>query len=355
LVQLTVQLAAMTRRKKVPKPDKPYPEFPLSPHPSGQWCKRIQGTLHYFGSWDDPQAALDKYLEERDYLHAGTTPPVQRRTVADLLNEFLGIKKQALDLGEMTDSSWQEIVRVTDAIAGHFGKNRPLEHLGNLTGLRAALAKGTTGTLGPAALKRRLTIARSVFKFGGIDTRGELKPPPARILRQAKQEAGERWYRADDLRKVVDAADEPLRSAILLGLSCAFGPQDICTLTAKSIDGEFIQHPRPKTAIMRTAWRWPEVKTLPPFPENWSRFTIARDFDAASVAAAVENFGFYSLRRTAQTVLSAADVNQATIDAIFGWSRQDMAAIYRQRVFRSRVQAAGEFLRDWYLAKISIS
>jgi hypothetical protein len=29
------------------------------------------GRLHYFGKWDDPNAALGKYLEQKDDLLAG--------------------------------------------------------------------------------------------------------------------------------------------------------------------------------------------------------------------------------------------------------------------------------------------
>ena len=36
------------------KPAKPYPEFPLTAHPAGYWCKKIRGKIHYFGPWDDP-------------------------------------------------------------------------------------------------------------------------------------------------------------------------------------------------------------------------------------------------------------------------------------------------------------
>ena len=90
-----------TRRNFADKPCKPYPEFPLFPHATGRWAKKIRGKLYYFGPWDDPDGALERYLDRRDDLHAGRTPRklTEGLTVRDLLNRFLTAKQALVDTG----------------------------------------------------------------------------------------------------------------------------------------------------------------------------------------------------------------------------------------------------------------
>ena len=42
---------ARPRRRKADRPKKPYSEFPLTPHASGKWMKKVRGTIRYSGNW----------------------------------------------------------------------------------------------------------------------------------------------------------------------------------------------------------------------------------------------------------------------------------------------------------------
>src|SRR5437667_8467828 len=85
------------------KPAKPYDDFPLFPHATKRWAKKIRGKLVYFGPWDDPDAALKKYLEQKEALHAGRKPRADTEsvTVRDVCNLFLNEKQAKVDNGEL--------------------------------------------------------------------------------------------------------------------------------------------------------------------------------------------------------------------------------------------------------------
>jgi len=42
-------------------------KFPLTLHPTGQYCKKINGKIHYFGT--NKKQALKRYLDQATYLH----------------------------------------------------------------------------------------------------------------------------------------------------------------------------------------------------------------------------------------------------------------------------------------------
>src|SRR5215831_9152488 len=116
---------------KPAKPSKPYPDFPLTPHPAGVWCKKLRGQLHYFGPWDDPDAALKKYLEEKDDLHAGRAPRRDQDavTMKDVSNAFLNAKKESVKSGELSSRTWDDYKAVSDLTIKKFGKRRLVSNL----------------------------------------------------------------------------------------------------------------------------------------------------------------------------------------------------------------------------------
>ena len=51
------------------RPAKPRPDFPLFAHATKRWAKKINGKLHYFGPWNDPEAAEENYNRQKQELH----------------------------------------------------------------------------------------------------------------------------------------------------------------------------------------------------------------------------------------------------------------------------------------------
>jgi len=153
------------------RPTKPYKGFPLTAHPNGSWCKKIRGRLHYFGPWEDWQAALDLYLAQRDDLHAGRKPRagnVDGPTLAEAMDRFLSSKKEAERCGEISPRSYNDYERTCDRVAKALPKNRLLTEIDDtdLSKLRAALSKGKRGKkLGPGTIKGDLTRTRMLMLY----------------------------------------------------------------------------------------------------------------------------------------------------------------------------------------------
>ena len=116
---MTQSTGPRASRKALAKPKKPYPDFPLTPHPRGQWCKKIRGQLHYFGHWarrlegvlipitgeDGWKPALEEYNRVKDDLYAGRKPRPKDDdglTVKKLFDHFLSAKLRKVEAGELS-------------------------------------------------------------------------------------------------------------------------------------------------------------------------------------------------------------------------------------------------------------
>ena len=197
----------MSNSTRIRKPKKPYPDFPLTPHNSGAWMKKIRGKIHYFGHWARMvngrleqlpgdewwQPALNLYQAQKDDLFAGRTPrgkPDGELTLADLCNRFLTAKYRKLAAGEMGNRMFQDYREVADLLCKALGKDRLVDDLAaaDFEALRAQLAE----RWGPVRLGNTITRIKSIFKYAfdnGLITRpvrygGEFAKPDKAVLRR---------------------------------------------------------------------------------------------------------------------------------------------------------------------------
>ncbi|MFA7238156.1 MAG: site-specific integrase [Phycisphaeraceae bacterium] len=384
------------------KPAKPHPDFPLFPHATKRWAKKVRGKLHYFGSWaDGPDAALSKWLEVKDDLLAGRTPRVKRDglTIAQLCNHFLTARKRKLDSGGMTAKSFDDYYRTCELLIAQVGRTRFVDDMqaDDFGKLRAHIAKGR----GPHSIHNHMRKINTVFKFAYdaelIDKPVRFGPewvkPTPKDMRLARHATGLRLFEADELRRIIDKAAQPMRAMILLGINCAFGNTDVSELPQSAIDlaAGVIDYPRPKTGITRRAILWPEtveaireaIQQRPTphdeadnglvfvtrFGERWVRMKQKTDSPAATTIDNVgremgkllhalklkrQGLNFYALRHTFQTVAEGIP-DAPAIDRIMGHEKaDDMATRYRERIDDDRLLAVIDHVHDWLFAKPTI-
>jgi integrase len=380
------------------KPTKPYTDFPLFAHAAGVWAKKIRGKLHYFGKWDDLQAALDKYLKEKDDLHAGRTPRPnpEALTLKALADEFLYAKKDMMDAGELSPRTWDGYKSACILLVRQFGKTRLVADLGpdDFAALRSQLAK----RYGPHGLGTAIQCIRCALKYAfdaGLIDRPirygpHFKRPSKKTLRLHKAKQGPKLFAAAEVRALVQGAlvvgkDGPglvqasaqLRAMILLGINAGFGNADCGRLPLDAVDLErgVIDYPRPKTGIPRRCPLWPETvaalrevlakRQEPRNPElaglmfltqrglSWAKDT--NDCPLAKETAKLlyklgikrrKGLGFYTLRHTFRTVADEAR-DQPAADCIMGHEVDHMSTVYREKIGDKRLKAVSDFVRDW--------
>lgn len=271
-----------SRTKRV-RPKKPYPDFPLFPHLTGRWAKKIRGRFAFFGPWEDPSGALARYLAQRDDLYAGraagpTASSIAFRgsspmrgggglSVRDLANHFMTAKQRRLESGDMGKRSFADYHAACRLLVDGFGRNGIVQHLSaaDFGVFRASLAK----TRGPVALGNQINRVRSVFKYaydaGLIEHPVRFGPefvrPAMRMVRMAKRERGPRLFEQAEIAALLEGASPTLRAMVLLGINCGLGNTDIAELPISGLDLKrgTLDFPRPKTGIARRAALWPET------------------------------------------------------------------------------------------------
>jgi integrase len=252
------------------KPPKPYPDFPLFPHANGQWAKKVKGKFAFFGPWRDPEGALQRYLDQKDELHAGRVPrSVQQDalTLRVLVNHFLTAKKRKVDAGELKLMSFNSLYRTSRTLIELLGPERRIDDISpdDFGRLRAKFADGH----GPVYTGDQVQRTRAVFKYGheaGLLSAPmrfgpEFIKPSRKNVRLAKRDAPKRLFTPAEIHGLLKHASVPMKAMILLGINCGMGNTDVAELRMGAIDLKkgVIAYPRPKTGVDRRAPLWKET------------------------------------------------------------------------------------------------
>lgn len=389
----------------LPKPKKPFPDFPLGASTAGWWVKKIRGRIFYFGRWgrrlrdgsieripgDGWKEALELYNAQKEDLHAGRTPRIKKidgegLTVGELRGRFLTAKSRALDAGEITRPTYFEYRQIADLVSKTFTERRLVADLAadDFAMLRQALAK----RWGPVRLTNGILRVKSIFKFGyeaGLIDKPvrfgpEFKVPSAGVLRRHRAKNGQRMIESDEIRRLLSAleaqSNHAVKAMVLLGVNCGFLAKDCADLPLWAVDLEkgWADFPRPKTGVARRCPLWPETVEalraaiaarpaprgpdaeqlvfLTPQGKPWVRRGVATSL-SSMISRILKNqnisrkgVGFATFRHVFRT---AADEtrDQPAVNLIMGHTDPTMGGVYRERIEDSRLRAVVDHVRQW--------
>ena len=389
-----------TKKRSVQKPRKPRKGFPLFPHATHRWAKKVRGRLVYFGPVTPDgdhgaQAALERWLQQKDDLLAGRAPRVSGGgvTIREMLNRFLTAKEALVASGEIRPPTFAEYHKVAERIAAVFGLRRAVEDLRSedFERLRGRLAKQYSAVRLANEVQRVRTIFKFAYESGLIDRPvrfgPEVKKPSAKVLRLERAKEGLRLFQPDELRALLAAADLPMKAKILLGVNCGYGNTDVASLRISALDlaTSWVDYPRPKTGIPRRRPLWPETVTAlrdhlatRPRPQDpahndpvfigrrgktmlgkHDHWRVAADFGKLLRRTKVRTgdgdktiyrpgLSFYTLRHVFQTIGDGAR-DPVALRYLMSHAppANDMAAVCRERIDDARLHAVVAHVRQW--------
>ncbi|MEO1979678.1 MAG: tyrosine-type recombinase/integrase [Fuerstiella sp.] len=384
------------------KPKKPYPEFPFYAHRNGQWARKVKGKTHFFGTWDDPDAAMQNYEVEIHDIHRGRIPRRRRAggvatpdqlTVADMVNLYLASQEVKKNRGKISLRHFSDCLTTGTFIVKHFGRSVAASQL-KATDF-ASFGNAFPESWGPTKIGMEIQRTRCVFKWAadselipsipnfGPDFKKPTKSENRVIKAQRCAEQGSLDFKPDEIRTLWSRSTGWLRACILLGINTGFGNADCGGLHAHHIDSKsgWYDLARAKTGIPRRFYVWEETRnaireamksrpvathdsddslcllTSHGRPVFWeytrdagtvSRCdNVGKEFTKLVKAAKIRRGrGFYSLRRTFETV-GGNSQDQIAVNYVMGHGDESMAAVYRQGIDDQRLIDVAEHVRQW--------
>jgi integrase len=351
------------------KPQKPYPDFPLFPHATGQWAKKIKGRMVYFGT--DWKAALKKYHTVMD------GPPDSLKAAID---KYLVALDRLRQSGEVTLRHYKSMEWTLGKLSAKIGPTKTIARLtsDDYGQWRAAIG-ATNGAVSLGNHVRRVRaflnwcVREKIIKE--LPAGDALKKPSRAQVRKARVEGGSKMFSPDELRQLIKCAGPQLRAMIYLALNAGLGPEDLAQLRTHHLQGSWLVYPRTKTWIERRVPLWPEtyaalaaviregddVVFRTKYGNPWTPkgkmggdSPISAKFRALCKGVGIhkKGRGFYSLRHVCATIGQESG-DYAASEAILGHvpDADDMGAVYRERMSDARLNRVSDFIREWVLSE----
>ena len=351
----------MSRSKRKTRSDK----FPLTLHPTGQYCKKINKKLFYFGS--DKKAALEKYLSQASYLHGNKE--IQRKSngemtlkrLCDLYLHYQNLKVQA---NALTAQHHNEQIASLNKFMSFIGHTRIIDEISTLD-LQSYRRKLQRAYSTAHRMNLHISIMKAMFHWAKKNDVLDSIPNIDAISRGKIVHKQRLIFTSEDIHQLLDAADVQMKAMIWLGLNCGFGCTDCAGLKWSNLDlveGR-VKLARKKTGILRDLPLWSEtveslkkiskkgklvfytsrgnpfIKTLLKTDANGNyKYTtqniITPKFSRLIKKVGLEvpkGTGFYSLRRTAATI-AARSGDPFAVQRLLGHADLQMATRYVQDV-----------------------
>jgi len=312
----------------------------LTRHPNGQWCKKINGHLRYFGT--DYEEALRRWYHE---TRLGELP------LREIAHRWLAWKAN-LSLSSRTLEGYRWMVTRVE-------QWRASRHCPEC--FEPGEVEAFLSTLGGAWRRRNgLVILKGMISWGeelGLCSRprgmGLWRGPSERELRRSRRGQASLWSPAE-VRSLLQGGSSSGRFMTALGINLGFGMTDIGTPLPPP-DGEYLAGPRAKTGVPRLGWFWPETRELWDLcgglpmgkPRSghlfrqWRRHVEVCGIDPAGRR-------HYDLRATLRTWMSEhGDVEAARL--VMGHDTRGVERFYLRHISKERVKVLLERVRKAFL------
>ncbi len=342
-------------------------KFPLTFHPTGQYCKKIKGKIYYFGS--DRKKALQKYLDQATYLHGCKNnlqqkPTGDNMTLKQLCDMYLNYQYSKVQANDLTARHHNDQIDSLNKLMAFLGSGRKIRSIStlDLQNYKRKLQKSYGSVY---RLNLNISILKALFHWARKNDILENIPNIDAISRGKIIHQEKFTFNSEQINKLLSASNVKMRAMIWLGLNCAFGCTDCAELKWSDLDlvNCRVKLPRRKTGIPRDLPLWPEtVESLERIPRTGKLVfytsrgnpyiqtflkpdgngngkyttlnTITTKFSRLIKKSGLDvpkGTGFYTLRRTAATI-AARSGDPFAVQRLLGHADLQMATSYVQDV-----------------------